>query len=423
MRCLATSVGSAGDFLPTLALASALHRRGHEVTFVSNPFYEPQIRRAGLTFLPAGPFLNLSEQVETRPHLVDPVKGGLILFDEFAGPNAELIYTAFRDELTRSPYDVIIANDISFSAFWAAAERRVPSALVSATPLMWMNPRAPVVASDWEPPRFMQGALTRVTRTSLGWLLGRRMRVIARRIGATVGDPSFWGTLALVSKRLGLWSPALRDSLEGDPPNGVICGSARASAFGAASAGLPPEVESFLQAGPPPVVVGLGSIYALVAQDVLSAIAEACGKLERRCLIVGHPAAATFPAGTLAVRYAPYDQLFPRAAVSLVHGGAGGTSEALRSGRPAIAVPFAYDQFWMAAQIERLGVGIRVRRSRRTAADFAEALARILADETMARRAVEVGRAFSAERDGAEVAADVVQKLAGDADRLRSRPA
>ena len=39
MKIVASSFGSAGDFLPTLAVGAALRRRGHEVQFVGNPFY------------------------------------------------------------------------------------------------------------------------------------------------------------------------------------------------------------------------------------------------------------------------------------------------------------------------------------------------------------------------------------------------
>lgn len=38
MRCVATSFGSAGDFLPTVAVAAAMRNAGHDVVFVANPF-------------------------------------------------------------------------------------------------------------------------------------------------------------------------------------------------------------------------------------------------------------------------------------------------------------------------------------------------------------------------------------------------
>ena len=48
MRYIASAFGSAGDFLPTLAVARALARDGHQVSFVTNPFHERAVRDAGL---------------------------------------------------------------------------------------------------------------------------------------------------------------------------------------------------------------------------------------------------------------------------------------------------------------------------------------------------------------------------------------
>lgn len=76
MNVLATSVGSSGDFLPTLAIAAALHRRGHRVRMVTNPFYERQVQRCGLDLVAAGQYSDVFQWVETQPELMDPLKGG-----------------------------------------------------------------------------------------------------------------------------------------------------------------------------------------------------------------------------------------------------------------------------------------------------------------------------------------------------------
>ena len=87
----------------------------------------------------------------------------------------------------------------------------------------------------------------------------------------------------------------------------------------------------------------------------------------------------------------------------------------LRAGRPIVGVPFAYDQFSLCARVERLGVGLPMPVGRRTRADFAAVLARLLSDDALARRAAEAGPRFDAEPDGADVAADAIErKLAGD---------
>jgi UDP:flavonoid glycosyltransferase YjiC (YdhE family) len=96
----------------------------------------------------------------------------------------------------------------------------------------------------------------------------------------------------------------------------------------------------------------------------------------------------------------------------------GSAGEALRCGRPVVGVPFAYEQLALCADRERLGVGVRVRQARRTQADFARVLARVLSDAALARRAAEAGRRFAGERDGAEAGADAIEALvARDAPR------
>jgi UDP:flavonoid glycosyltransferase YjiC (YdhE family) len=114
----------------------------------------------------------------------------------------------------------------------------------------------------------------------------------------------------------------------------------------------------------------------------------------------------------LAVPYAPYDRVFPRASVVVVHGGADSSGEALRSGRPVLGVPFAFDQFTLSEWMQRLGIGLRVATRRRDVTSLVSSLRRLLSDRELAGRATEVGTRLDAERDGAEVAADAVERLA-----------
>jgi rhamnosyltransferase subunit B len=411
MKCVVSSFGSAGDFLPTLAVAAALRRRGHAVRFVANPFYERPATNAGLDLVPAGERLDLYERIETTPAYAEPSNAKMLLADLVA-PNIEATYRVVGDLLRAEPADAVVANDASFGALWAAAEQAVPSVLVHASPVLWMSWRAPAVLGDRALPGVLSRPVTAAARASLAWYMTRFLRRLGDRLRTRLPDVSFRASERMAAIRIGLWSPLLRGPVSSDPPTGRICGFARGSALGSAQPGLAPEVESFLATGPPPVVVGLGSAFALTARGILTSIAEACADGGHRCLVVGHPSGVEFPRNTLAVRYAPYDLVFPRAAAVVVHGGAGTTGEALRSGRPVIGVPFAFDQFALCAEIEKLGVGVRQPVARRTRSDFARALDRVLSDETMRRRARRVARRFAAERDGAESGADAVETLA-----------
>ena len=405
MRCVASSFGSLGDFLPTLAVGAALRRRGHTVRFVANPIYASRVERAGLDFVPAGVPSDLFERIERTPEYVAFENAGKMLH-ELGAPDIEAVYPAVLDVLRADRADVVVAADVSFGARWAAAESGVASVMVRATPVFWMSWHAPAVVG-LPLPSIVNRPLTVGLRSLMRWYLTRFLRPLARRLGCSLPDVSFQASERMAAIQLGMWSPDLRGPIAGDPPNGMICGFVRGSALGGTEPGMPPEVQSFLAAGPPPVVVGLGSAFALIAGDMLGRVAAACAAGGRRCLILGHPTGMTFPPNTLAVRYAPYDRVFSRAAAVVVHGGAGTTGEALRAGRPIVGVPFAYDQFTLCAGIERLGMGVRVRRH----ADVALALERVLSDEAMGRRASDAGARFAAERDGAEVGADAVEAL------------
>lgn len=80
----------------------------------------------------------------------------------------------------------------------------------------------------------------------------------------------------------------------------------------------------------------------------------------------------------------PYDDVLPRCAAVVHHGGAGITYSAIRAGVPAVVCPHDYDQFDFAARVVAAGAGVRVRRldGRRIAAAVRDVLA---ADRTRVR--------------------------------------
>ena len=93
-------------------------------------------------------------------------------------------------------------------------------------------------------------------------------------------------------------------------------------------------------------------------------------------------------------------------------------SQVRRAGRPIDGMPFAYDQFTLSEYVERLGVGRRLRIKRRARADLVAMLGAVLGDVPMARRAAELGARFDAARDGAETAADVIERRIASASFL-----
>ncbi len=108
--------------------------------------------------------------------------------------------------------------------------------------------------------------------------------------------------------------------------------------------------------------------------------------------------------------YAPFSELFPRAAAIVHHGGIGTTGLAMRSGRPMLVMPCAWDQPDNAERAARLGVARTIPRRRYTAARAAAELRRLLDDPAYARRASEVGEQVRQE-DGVRVACDALSEV------------
>jgi UDP:flavonoid glycosyltransferase YjiC (YdhE family) len=407
---LASAIGSAGDFLPTLAAAAALASRGHRVTFVTSPFHERAVRAANLEYVGVGDDVDLYRRIlDDRGVLTSP--RALQVLVELAEPHFMATYHATRAMLRAERFDAVVGSNLAFGLHWAAMQRRVPAVMVTATPLFWSTGEAPMQFLDVELPRWLLPLAARGTHALFMGVTDQVLWSIARTVGANAIDPSYSALLSSVALHVGTWHELVRPPAPGDRPNMRTTGFIRAGHFGAGVATLPSELTRFLRAGPPPIVIALGSIFSLDSDALVADLAEASAHLGYRSVIVGPaPRGHALPKDTLVVPYASYHLLFPEAAALVIHGGAGTTGEALRSGRPTVVVPLAFDQFALGWQVERLGTGVNVPKRGRTRARITEALERALESATVAR-ASEVGATLKDAPDGAEVIADLVQTL------------
>src|SRR5262249_58506190 len=108
------------------------------------------------------------------------------------------------------------------------------------------------------------------------------------------------------------------------------------------------------------VVFTLGGTAAMVAGPFFEHSIAAARRLGRRAVLVvgkgGRDRPASLPEGVAAFDYAPFSELFPRAAAVVHAGGIGTTGLAMRSGRPMLVVPHAHHQPHNAARLPRLRV-------------------------------------------------------------------
>jgi UDP:flavonoid glycosyltransferase YjiC (YdhE family) len=255
------------------------------------------------------------------------------------------------------------------------------------------------------------GPLVRITKWG-SRLLAKPWHRLRREIGLTpvkgVNPLTDWHSPLL---HLAAFSKRLVDKQPDWPAQTVVTGFPWFDHD--AGTGLPAALAQFLDGGPSPIVFTLGTAMATDAGPFFESSARAARLLGRRAvLILKDPRnrLPTLPEGVAAFDYAPFAELFPRAAAIVHHGGIGTTGLAMRSGRPMLVMPCAWDQPDNAERVARLGICRTIPRQRYTPARVAAELRRLLGDPAYERRAAQVGEQVRQE-DGVRVACDVLEEV------------
>lgn len=178
-----------------------------------------------------------------------------------------------------------------------------------------------------------------------------------------------------------------------------------------------PELVAFLEAGPPPVYVGFGSMPTRDPAQAAALVLDALRKAGQRGVLHsgwGGLSPADLPDTVIMVDDVPHRWLFPRMAAVVHHGGAGTTAAGLRSGVPSLALPFFADQPFWARRIHALGVGpAPIPRNEVTADTLAYALRIMATHDPMRARAAALGAQIRAE-DGVGNAVRMIEAWATD---------
>jgi UDP:flavonoid glycosyltransferase YjiC (YdhE family) len=156
---------------------------------------------------------------------------------------------------------------------------------------------------------------------------------------------------------------------------------------------LPDDLREFIEAGPPPVFVGLGSATVPDPARVSTEIVRALRRAGLRGVIQRGWAGLTATGDDmLTIDEVPHSALFPRMAAVVHHAGAGTTAAGLRAGVPAIPVPIQFDESFWASRLVALGVAPGALPLRRLTADsLGAALARFTQDTGYRKQARVLG--------------------------------
>jgi sterol 3beta-glucosyltransferase len=392
MRVIVTNQGSVGDVQPLFALGAELAAAGHHPVFALAPFYRARVAELGFELAPVGPDLDLREidrrdvsallagadplQVlgralglleamlpRTFEELRQACRGADVLVAGPLQPAARMLH-----ELTQIPFVSIQVNH--FGGRREQAERDAIGAVVNGFRARHrLPPLADPVASDANSPQLA-------------------LYAISRHLGlATTGWPGHQHMTGFFFLDEPDWEP-------------------------------PPELEEFLAAGEPPVVVSFSSLTcadpAALTELLLGAVRRAgCRAIVQHGWsgIARQESLPRRPREVLPLGFAPHAWLLPRAAAVVHHGGAQTTAAVLRAGVPAVVVPAVRDQPVWAELCWQLGVaGPPLPHSRLSAESLAAALAGAVGDAGMRAAAAALGEKVRAE-PGVRRARRLVEEL------------
>ena len=408
MRVGIAAVGTRGDVVPLTDVGVRLRAAGHEVVLAAIEPFGDEIRACGLEFRSLGP--DVRESGIDATNMVAVMKA--IFSTDTMRAMGQMVVDAFADE----PLDVLALSPFAELGGHALAEARGFRTLgLRFQPLSTSAVRPPSVIGAW----------------SLGSVGNRAVG----RAGTALIDRIYGGAINDVRAKLGLarvsaaaerrrrteqrwpilhgYSPAVvprpHDWREGLDVVGYW--------WPQQPRGWEPSAElvDFLDAGPPPVFLGFGSVMAGdKTSRRLSALAvEALREAGVRGVVqAGWANLVASSDDVLTIGEVPHEWLFPRMAAVVHACGAGTTAAGLRAGVPAVGVPFAGDQFFWARRLRDFGISsATVPFFRLNAERLAAAIRAAVGDGGYRDRAWELATLVGKD-DGAGAVVKAVEKLA-----------
>lgn len=419
MRIVVNTFGTRGDVQPYIALGLGLQRAGHSVLIVTHHIFADFVRQHGLEVH----LLHLDPRQVLANQALAELGNNTVRINRWMQENFRPALRAIFQVTLEAAQgaDLMLNSGLSFAG-WHVAERLHMPALAAD---LW-----PVIPSRHLPP--INGAMPPA------WL---PLRGAIGYWSARLSNQLFFALLRPAVNQcrteiLDLAPMTMRDYWRVDSPS-----TPASFIYGFSPTVIPKPVDwgdnqqiagywfldlgqeyepprslmDFLEAGPPPVCIGFGSMVEHARGQLEEIIIEALAAANQRAVILGgwsELAARALPPSVLRLEAAPHDWLFPRVAAVIHHGGAGTTAAGLRAGRPSVIVPSFGDQFFWGGRAAQLGAGPPpIPRKRLTARRLAGAIQQAVGNQAIATAAAEVGQRIQAE-DGIGTAVDLIERFA-----------
>ena len=452
MNVVIQIVGSRGDVQPFIALGQVLKTKyNHRVRIATHPVFRDFVTENGLEFfsiggdpaelmafmvknpglMPGMDALKTGDVGKRRKGIYEIIVGcwrscieagdgtGIEASDDYIDTRSFDSRIATFDSATK-PFvaDVIIANPPSFAHVHIAEKMGIPLHLMFTMPWSptqsFPHPLANIISSNTDPnmANFLTYALVdMLTWQGLGDVINKfRERSLGLEPISIMWAPGMASRLRIPWTYC--WSPAL---IPKPADWGNYIDISGFYFLNLASNYTPaPELAEFLDAGPPPIYIGFGSIVVDDPNAMTKMIFDAVKMTGQRALVSkgwGGLGADQLgiPEGCYMLGNCPHDWLFKRVSCVVHHGGAGTTAAGISAGKPTVVVPFFGDQPFWGAMCARAGAGpLPIAYKDLTAEKLASQIREALKPESLTR-AKELSEKIAKEK-GTEAGADSFHK-------------
>ncbi|MBN1440503.1 MAG: glycosyltransferase family 1 protein [Anaerolineales bacterium] len=406
------TTGTRGDIQPFIPLAFGLRRAGFAVRLAAGSEFQPLIEGEGIEFAPVELDYNkLLLSPEVQAHME---KGGANLLAAMLRlfPRAfQMVESAMRDAWSAAPgTDAVLYTANGPWGFHIAQALKVPAVCVCFQPLA-PSGEVPSAVALAKPSLPVINRLSHLAFMLVTWLPLRSRFNRWRKESLSLAPIGWKPPFPLPEQTvMGAYSPTLSPQPQDWPPNWRVVGHWLSET--PPDWRPPADLSAFLEAGPPPIYLGFGSMItkdrARVTQAVLGALERTGGRsvVSRGWNLLE---AGSIPANIFLVDQVPHAWLFPRCSMVVHHGGGGTTGAGARSGVPSMAIPYGADQAFWGWRLRALGVGPAPILYRKLTAEKLAAAIRETADNpAMCAAAADAGAKIAAE-DGVGGAVEIVR--------------
>jgi len=432
MKLLLLTHGTLGDVQPLVALGAGLRQVGHEVAVCTHHRFKDLIKQHDLAYCYMNDLLLDALDSPTGRWVIESArdsgivqrasKGAQLLNKILAGFRASLEETWLASQGT----DAIIYDSRTLSACHIAEKLRIPTAMTLYLP-------------NLAPTKHFSSMLA--PNLNLGeWYNRFSYKLPALRIAPVMPIVNRWRKQTLGLKHCS-WLRGINPlQWNGKPIPMIHCFSehlipppidwpSHASVTGfcflerATSYTAPQDFVDFLESGTPPIYVGFGSMVGRNPEQLTRIIVQAVQQTGHRCILSAGWGGLAAPQTSISadtdrqffflVEAVPHEWLFPRVLATVHHGGMGTTAASLKAEKPMVICPFQGDQPFWGRTIHDTGAGPEPIPQGKLAVEcLAAAINQACNDQTMRRRASEMGKKICAE-EGVIAAVSQIHKALG----------